>query len=67
MKNVPVPLDIAWFDESGTFVGGTVMTPCVEEPCGTYGPGVDYLYAVEAAEGYLGFVTPAMKLRTDLP
>ena len=66
MKDTLIPLDIAWFDESGSLVGATTMIPCVTDACERYGPGVDYLYAVETAEGGLDFVTDTTKLSTNL-
>ena len=53
MKNTLIPLDIAFFDTSGEFVGSLTMEPCQADPCPTYEVGRMYRYAVEAPAGNL--------------
>ncbi|MEA3511270.1 MAG: DUF192 domain-containing protein [Actinomycetota bacterium] len=56
MKDTLIPLDIAFFDADGVFVGGFAMEPCTGDPCPVYRPSGTYRYAVEVPEGDLGFV-----------
>jgi hypothetical protein len=55
MKDTSIPLSIAWFDASGTFVGATDMTPCppTTAACRLYRPAAPYMYAVEVPLGHL--------------
>lgn len=54
MRNVPVPLSIAWFDAVGRFVASADMAPCGDRgDCPTYGPGRPYRLAVEVPAGAL--------------
>ena len=62
MENTLIPLDIAWFDGTGAYVGGTTMTPCVEDTCERYSPGVPYQFAVETPAGDLAFVDASSRL-----
>ncbi|HVM03596.1 MAG TPA: DUF192 domain-containing protein [Acidimicrobiales bacterium] len=55
MRNVPVPLSIAWFDAEGRFVSATDMAPCPDqEGCPTYPPPAPYRVALEVLQGGLG-------------
>jgi uncharacterized membrane protein (UPF0127 family) len=51
MDDVPMPLDIAFFDESGGLVGSATMPVCEAEPCPTFGVPVPYRYVIEAPAG----------------
>jgi uncharacterized membrane protein (UPF0127 family) len=51
MLSVPIPLDIAWFDEAGTLVGTASMTPCPARPCTSYRPPGPYRHALETTGG----------------
>ncbi|MGH9178358.1 MAG: DUF192 domain-containing protein [Acidimicrobiales bacterium] len=54
MRNVPVPLSIAWFDSSGAFVSSTDMPPCPDqEGCPEYAAAGPYRLAVETLQGGL--------------
>ncbi|MGH9165892.1 MAG: DUF192 domain-containing protein [Acidimicrobiales bacterium] len=48
MRNVPVPLEIAWFGADGRFVSSAEMAPCADrEGCSLYSPAGPYRYALE--------------------
>ncbi len=51
MKDTPIPLDIAFFEESGDLIGVISMVPCEADPCERYGPDRPFRYAVEAEPG----------------
>lgn len=55
MANVPVPLDVAWFDGAGNFVSAATMEVCaVSAPdCPRYGAQGSYRYALETTRGGL--------------
>lgn len=55
MANVPVPLEIAWFDEGGRLLDREEMSPCSTSPneCPKYGPDQPYRLAVEVFVGGL--------------
>ena len=54
MRNVPVPLSIAWFDAEGRFVSSADMAPCEDrDDCPTYPPGGPYRLALEVLQGGL--------------
>ena len=49
MKDTPIPLSIAFVDETDRIVGIEEMTPCTSEPCATWDAGgAAYTLAVEA-------------------
>lgn len=56
MKNTPMALSIAWFDEGGAFEAEALMPPCPKRAasCPTYGPGRPYSLAIEVPAGRLG-------------
>ena len=58
MKNTLIPLTIAFWDESGTIVAIRDMEPCAEDPCPLYGPGADYVGALEVNQGELEGAAP---------
>lgn len=65
MRNVPVPLSIAFFDSGGELVSVGDMAPCPDEDgCPTYGADGPYLHALEVPEGGLAAigVTPGAVL-----
>ncbi len=51
MENVPIPLDIAFFDIAGRHVETLSMVPCTPNPCGFYTPSGPYAFAIEARTG----------------
>lgn len=54
MRDVPVPLSIAWFGADGRFVSSTDMAPCPDQDgCPTYAPAGPYRLAVEVLKGGL--------------
>lgn len=53
MKDVPVPLTVAWFDAGGRFVSSADMVPCPDQDCRTYTPAGSYRYALEVLGGGL--------------
>jgi uncharacterized membrane protein (UPF0127 family) len=56
MWNVPVPLDISWYDAGGRPVDRLVMQPCPERSlseCPSYRSDRPYSYAVETLEDEL--------------
>lgn len=54
MTNVPLPLSIAWFDASGTFVSAADMAPCLgQATCPRYSATAPYRYALETTQGNL--------------
>jgi uncharacterized protein len=56
MSQVPVPLDIGWYDAAGRPVDQQVMQPCPDRPvsdCPSYRSRGPYSYAVETLEGGL--------------
>ena len=65
MRDVPVPLSIAWFDAAGRFVSSTDMAPCPDQDgCPTYPPAGPYRLALEVLQGGLARlgVTPGSVL-----
>ena len=71
MFQVPIPLDIAWFDASGQFVSASRMVPCVTDSptgadCESYYATGPYRYALELAAGDLAALgeRPALDLTT---
>jgi uncharacterized membrane protein (UPF0127 family) len=54
MRNVPIPLTVAWFDSSGRFVSHQDMAPCGnQDDCPRYFPTRAYRFALEVPEGGL--------------
>lgn len=54
MKDTPLPLSIAWFDESGAFVSSADMEPCLGRPdCPLYRAARAYRFALEVPKGQL--------------
>jgi uncharacterized protein len=54
MRNTPMPLSIAWFDDEGDFVSATDMEPCADRlDCPTYASGAPARFALEVPQGEL--------------
>lgn len=53
MKDTLIPLTIAFWDEQGAIVSILEMQPCTAEPCPLYGPGHEYIGALEVNPGEL--------------
>ena len=54
MKNTNFPLDIIWMDQSKTVVDFKLdAQPCPAEPCESFGPRADALYALEVNAGFV--------------
>ena len=56
MWQTPLPLDIAFLADDGTFVGSAEMEPCLQPSsatCERYAPDVPYVMALEAPAGTL--------------
>lgn len=55
MRNTPMPLSIAYFDQGRVFVSATDMTPCDDVvDCPTYHADRPFRYAIEVPQGGLG-------------
>ncbi len=54
MRDVPIPLTVAWFDSSGRFISSTDMAPCPDGRCRSYAPARPYRLALEVPAGGLG-------------
>lgn len=52
MKNVSIPLSVAFLDGSGAIIGILDMEPCAEEPCERYGIDAPYAMALEMNRGW---------------
>jgi len=52
MKDTLIPLQIAFWDETGRIVEILDMDPCTSDPCPTYGPDEPYVGAAEANAGW---------------
>lgn len=66
MKNTPLPLSIAFFDDRGRYVDAFDMEPCAAEPCPLYPTAPDFLVAIEAEQGGLAELGIADGSRLDL-
>lgn len=54
MRNTPMPLSIAYFDEGGTFIAELDMEPCDDSPdCPTYPSSAPFRFALEVPQGEL--------------
>jgi hypothetical protein len=52
MKDMLIPLSIAFWDEEGRIVDLFDMEPCREEPCPSHYPRASYVGAVEVPQGF---------------
>ena len=64
MQDTLIPLDIAFFDETGVLVDQFTMTPCSEVPCPTYPAAGPVVYAIETRVGGFDELGP---LALELP
>lgn len=62
MDGVAIPLDIAWFTDSGDFVASASMAVCPAKPCPTYAAPRPYRWAIEAPPGAFADVGPVDRL-----
>lgn len=54
MRNTPMPLSIAWFDDEGSFVSDADMDPCADRlDCPTYPAAAPARFALEVPQGEL--------------
>jgi uncharacterized membrane protein (UPF0127 family) len=58
MKDVPVPLDIAFVGADGSVLAVLTMAVCPADPCPTYRSPGPFLWAIETPEGGLSGVDP---------
>lgn len=58
MKDVPVPLDIAFVGADRTVLAVLTMAVCPADPCPTYRSPAPFTWAVEAPAGVLADVAP---------
>ena len=69
-RNVPIELEIAWFNAAGEYVDATRMAPCADiDSCPLYRPRAPYRRAVETPVGGLTRmgVGPGSKLELTGP
>lgn len=52
MKNTKIPLEILFFDPSGSFVNVYTMKPCAQDPCEAYTSEALSQYALEVSPGF---------------
>ncbi len=62
MKDVLLPLDIAFFGEDLTFVDSFTMPLCAVEDCPTFPPAGPFQYGVETLESGFAGISPAATL-----
>ncbi len=65
MKDTLLPLDIAFFDATGSYVDSFSMEPCVAEPCDSYQPAGSYTHAIEVPQTGFAALTSGAKLVLD--
>ena len=58
MRDVPVPLDIAFVGADGTVLAVLTMSLCEADPCPTYQSPAPFLWALEAPSPGLAGITP---------
>lgn len=56
MRDTPMPLSIAFFDDRGGVVSTADMAPCLEGDCPSYPAAGPYRLALEVPQGRLGAV-----------
>jgi uncharacterized membrane protein (UPF0127 family) len=70
MRDTPLPLSIAFFDQDGAFVSALDMTPCLaptpDAECARYAAAGPYQFAVEVAAGGLPALLMAPGSRLEL-
>jgi uncharacterized membrane protein (UPF0127 family) len=57
MLDTPIPLDIWFFDVSGTLIGTSEMEPCPESPCPAYASPGEIGWVLETPLGEQEFTT----------
>ena len=57
MKDTLIPLDIGFFDESGSLILVAPMVPCQADPCPRHPSEAPIRYALEALPGFFDTVT----------
>jgi uncharacterized membrane protein (UPF0127 family) len=62
MDHVAFPIDIAWFDGDGRFIGTARMEPCATQPCPRHAAPASYRWAVEAPTGAFDDLPPDARL-----
>lgn len=66
MRHTLIPLDIAFFDDSGRLVDLLTMEPCAGEPCPLHRAAAPFRYALETpAEELAGLAAGATLVITD--
>lgn len=55
MLDVPIPLDVWFFDPEGVLIGTAEMTPCAAEPCPLYPSPGEVSWVLETAGGAFRF------------
>lgn len=68
MRNTPMPLSIAYFDEHGDLVSTADMAPCADDlDCPSYPAGGPFRGVVEVAQGKLGdvWIGPGSSVTVD--
>lgn len=65
MRNVPIALDIAFFDADGRLMAVVVMAVCEGEPCPSYRSPGSFRWALEAPAGDLARLDPGATLSLE--
>ena len=60
MLEVPIPLDIWFFDPDGALIGSTRMEPCPSEPCPRYASPGEASWVLETVAGVYEFAEGAV-------
>lgn len=55
MLDVPIPLDIWFFDSEGALIGSAEMAPCAAEPCPLYPSAGEVSWVLETIAGSYEF------------
>lgn len=53
MKNTRIPLDVIYFNASGSYVSAVTMEPCKEDPCPNYPAEGPAKYGLEVVAGFV--------------
>jgi len=65
MRNVPIPLDIAFFDAEGRLMAVVAMAVCEGEPCPSYPSPGPIRWALETPAGDLAGLDPKAQLSLE--
>ncbi|MEX2252236.1 MAG: DUF192 domain-containing protein [Acidimicrobiia bacterium] len=60
MLDVPIPLDIWFFEQNGALIGSAEMAPCPAEPCPLYASPGDVSWVLETPAGVYEFEDGAL-------